>query len=182
MSPFEKRPAIAFPINLTPKDIELVKKQCAIQGAISPEQIQGFANAYSTAKKLSEDPVKLNGLTAEQAEELILELGRLIEKRNQKGFRRVAVTFDGGGTALEHSKIPRAIQSFCHGFISFLEDPTEDERLNTTLLYTEFENIHPFEDGNGRVGDLLWKILNTKKNGKWPEALPPDVFGKEDPN
>lgn len=154
MPKFENQPEITFPTNLTPRDITLVKQQCEIQGATTPEQIQGFANAYSMTKKLAEDTKRLNELTPEQVEELILQLGKLTEKRNEKGFRRVAVTFDGGGTALEHSKIPRAIQSFCHGFVSFLEDPTEDERLNTTLLYTEFENIHPFEDGNGRGGDL----------------------------
>ena len=48
--------------------------------------------------------------------------------------------------------------------------------LDAISLYREFEEIHPFEDGNGRVGDLLWKIAITRETGNWPEEIPPDIF------
>ncbi|MBT4849242.1 hypothetical protein HON36_00115 [Candidatus Parcubacteria bacterium] len=169
---------VSYPENLTPQDIALVYRQCEIQHATSVEQLEGFANAYSKAKELAQTREKLDQLTPEQIEGLILELGALTEKRNQKGFRIVPVTFANGSRAIEADKIPRAIQTFAQGFKSFLENPTEDERLNTVLLYKQFEEIHPFEDGNGRVGDLLWKILESKKTKQWPEKLPPDVFGE----
>ncbi|MDX1535796.1 MAG: Fic family protein, partial [Candidatus Spechtbacterales bacterium] len=47
-----------------------------------------------------------------------------------------------------------------------------------TNIYKEFELIHPFEDGNGRVGDLLWKVSIARKSGEWPEELPPDLFNE----
>lgn len=170
---------ILYPENLNSQDMSLIHKQCEIQNATSPEQIKGFAKAYAKIKKLAQDHEKLDKLTAEQIEELITELGILVEKRNQKGWRIVSATFIDGSRALEAEKIPRAIQTFSQGYSTFLENPTEDERLNTTLLYKQFEEIHPFEDGNGRVGDLLWKLSEARKTGQWPLKLPPDVFGKK---
>lgn len=167
-----------YPDNLTERDIQLVIEQCKIQSATSIEQIEGFALAYSRAKQIALDKERLEQLGTSEIENFILEWGALIEKRNQKGFRQTPVTFQDGSRALDHSKIPQAIKGFCEGFKAFLEDPTEDQRLNTVLLYTEFERIHPLEDGNGRVGDLLWKVLETRKTGNWPEQLPPNVFGE----
>lgn len=158
-----------YPKELTATDIQLVNKQCELQHAQSQEQVEGFANAYLEAKKLALNFDEINSLTSEKIEAFILQLAEMIEKRNHKGYRQVPVTFAGGGSALSPDLIPRAMESFSNVYA--------EGSLNPIEAYTEFEKIHPFEDGNGRLGDLLWKIGVTRDTGKWPEDLPPDVFG-----
>jgi len=68
---------------------------------------------------------------------------------------------------LAPDKIPRAMNSFSEAFA--------ENRVTALEAYTEFEKIHPFFDGNGRVGDLLWKIAITRETGQWPEELPPKI-------
>lgn len=174
-----REPGPVFPGGIDPADQELIRKQCEIQNATSSEQLEGFAAAYLKTKQLTENQDFWQKLDPVTSEKLILELAALVERVNISGYRRVPASFRDGSLALDASKIEQAIQSFVQGFVSFLEDPTEDERLNAALLYAEFEKIHPFVDGNGRVGDLLWKILETRKRGEWPLELPPNVFGEK---
>jgi len=157
-----------YPEELTDKDIELINKQCELQSATSKEQVDGFAQAYKEAKDLILDIDSFNVLNGDEVEDIILHFAVLIEKRNSKGYRKVPVTFSVGVTALKPELIKRAMQSFSRSYAEGIMEPVE--------AYAEFEKIHPFEDGNGRLGDLLWKMDTARKTGQWPEELPPDVF------
>ena len=160
---------IVFPEGLNATDIQLIERQCELQHAASPEQRLGFAKAYAAAKQLAQNEAKLKTLNAELLHTLVLEWATLIESRNQKGFRRVVVRFANGTTALAPELVDRAMEQFVELYAEKNFTPEE--------AYREFELIHPLEDGNGRLGDLLWKIAVTRETGTWPESLPPDIFG-----
>lgn len=158
-----------FPDSLNQRDKELVVEQCIHQSATSTEQIMGFARCYAEAKELALDNGRLAVLNAEQLGDLILRWAEIIEERNRKGFRTTPVRFANMSTALSADAIPQAMRNFCEAYAEARFTPVE--------AYTEFQKIHPLEDGNGRLGDLLWKIATTREVGAWPEELPPKVFG-----
>jgi Fic family protein len=50
-----------------------------------------------------------------------------------------------------HIKIPELIEDLVHQ----LNTPTDDLVCFMAKIHSEFEKIHPFSDGNGRIGRLI---------------------------
>lgn len=80
-------------------------------------------------------------------EENIKTIGFMVDIRNKSGFRKVPVTIDFASIPWEN--IDRQIRILLAAQRSI--DPYE--------FYQEFESIHPFLDGNSRVGAILFNVL-----------------------
>ncbi len=79
-----------------------------------------------------------------------VELGKYIErKKNARGFRRV-------GVRVGHRICPTPDEVWAR--LPLLFEHVED--LEPFSFYRKFELIHPFVDGNGRVGKILLNWLN----------------------
>lgn len=160
---------------LNPQDISLVIKQCENQKATKPEDLVGFALAYGEAKEIGykDDPKEW---CSRDFLYWILNLAELVDKDNPTGYRCVPVTFVPiTEHALDPKLIQRALESYTEAFL--------DGRFKSAdEAYLEFEKIHPFKDGNGRVGHLLWAIYTVWSSpDNWPTTLPPkfeDLVGE----
>lgn len=96
----------------------------------------------------------------------IVAFGQFIERdRNIVGIRQVPV-FVGGEEKFKWTLVPRALESL----LEHWEDMSPDQR------YLEFETIHPFVDGNGRTGKILynWDSLEAP-------TMPPNFWGISNP-
>jgi len=96
----------------------------------------------------------------------IIFMAYLIEpEENIYGIRNGGVTV-GGRPKMDHRNVPRALTN--------LIEAAQEDRVEADEFYHEFEEIHPFFDGNGRTGSILW---NWQRDTLYAQEDPPDFWG-----
>lgn len=106
-------------------------------------------------------------LTVRQILELQkLVMGGLIEKENLNFFRKdVSAIFNSAGIAIYLPPRPLQILSLMNRLVNFVNSSKEIFiPIKASLTHYSFEKIHPFLDGNGRVGRLLIQLV-MQRNG-----------------
>ena len=140
-----------------------------IQGK-SPGEIHETINhkeALEVVFKYIEENQELNN-------QMIINLGKIINKNIKEidGYRKVQVLIQ----AAEHiPPEPSKVQNLMYYFIdNYNNELVENNIFNKIAKYHyNFEQIHPFEDGNGRTGRILinYELL---KNGYAPIVIERD--------
>lgn len=113
---------------------------------------------YSTALKIGFELVKKNKLITNST---VLAVHQVLEQ-NDAGYRRVP------GTDLKNDRTgevvytpPQSlsdIQALMSNMILYINDDSLDETdylVKLAILHHQFESIHPFYDGNGRLGRII---------------------------
>ncbi len=91
-------------------------------------------------------------------------------------FRRVQNYIVSHGNNIESSTYnpppPEYLDELLKNFENFIKDIPDDAfvLISCAIMHYQFEAIHPFEDGNGRVGRILIALLLVEK-GILPQPL-----------
>lgn len=101
----------------------------------------------------------------------VLVIGHLVKpSRNLVLHPRKINVQVGNSTPPDYDQVPRLLRLWV--------DAVHDGRLNADEAYLEFEEIHPFADGNGRSGKVLYNWLRgTLTEPVWP----PNFWGIANP-
>lgn len=87
--------------------------------------------------------------------ELFREVGLLSRSRGQ--FRQGTISIQGAKVKPPSVDLEQYVKAFCQFSLHCLENSPLLSAL--ARIHTLFESIHPFEDGNGRVGRILLNYL-----------------------
>ena len=132
----------------------------------SPKDIKEVQNAYEIYERLDElDENSVKDLLLAHkimTSELIKESGR---------FRSKNVGVYQGDKLIHMGTLPEYIPELINNLFLWLKDSKEHPLIKAAVFYYEFEFIHPFQDGNGRIG-RLWHSLILSKWKKFFAWLP----------
>ena len=126
---------------------------------------------YSAATRYGRDYLMRSGTFTE---EMLLEMHRILLEGNihrtteQIGCYRTEQNFIQNEKSKEITFVPpeaKYVKPLMDNLISFMNKPESGERnlVNAAVIHEQFETIHPFADGNGRLGRMLIPLFLFKE-------------------
>lgn len=177
MRPFVMREAVlSSKIEGTQATIgELLAADAGVTVERSPEELKEVSNYVAALeyglKRLSSLPLSLRLLR--EIHEKLLE-GVRGDHATPGEFRTSQNWIGSLGCTLSTAKYvppsPDDMKKCLADFEHFLHDTTFPHLIHSALCHYQFESIHPFLDGNGRVGRLLIMLLFVER-GALPSPL-----------
>lgn len=125
-----------------------------------PKDIAEVKNAYEIYERLEElDPYSIDDLLDAHA---IMTRG-LVEESGMFRTRPVGVV-DSEGHVLHFGTLPQYVPDLVMELLEWVKNSPIHMLIRSCVFHYEFELIHPFADGNGRVGRLWHTLLLSKWN------------------
>ncbi|ELR70226.1 hypothetical protein C900_03911 [Fulvivirga imtechensis AK7] len=143
----------------------LDKKNIAEEKRDDWEEVQNYIKALNEAINKLED-LPFSSRLIKQTHRILLSGVR--GKHKSPGEFRTSQNWIGGATIMDATFIP-PIHSTIDEYMSDLEEFVHSEEiyfpelLKIALIHYQFETIHPFLDGNGRVGRLMITLYLVEK-------------------
>lgn len=125
-----------------------------------PKDIAEVKNAYEIYERLDElDPYSVEDLLFAHGiltRELVAESG--IFRSGQVGV------VDNDGNILHFGTLPQYVPELIENLLNWIKNNDVHPLISSCVFHYEFELIHPFADGNGRLGRLWHTLLLSKWN------------------
>ena len=88
---------------------------------------------------------------------------RLINEAGEFRSRPVGIV-DGDGNVLHFGTLPQYVPQLVEELLEWTEKSDVHMLIKSCVFHYEFELIHPFSDGNGRIGRLWHTLLLSRWN------------------
>lgn len=125
-----------------------------------PKDIAEVRNAYEIYERLDElDPYSAEDLLTAHR---VMTRG-LVEESGMFRSRPVGVV-NQEGRVLHFGTLPQYVPESVMGLLDWVKNSDVHMLIRSCVFHYEFELIHPFADGNGRVGRLWHTLLLSKWN------------------
>lgn len=125
-----------------------------------PKDIAEVKNAYEIYERLDElDPYSADDLLTAHG---IMTRG-LVDESGMFRTRPVGVV-DQEGRVLHFGTLPQYVPDLVTALLDWVKNSDVHMLIRSCVFHYEFELIHPFSDGNGRVGRLWHTLLLSKWN------------------
>jgi len=171
---------------------ELLAAEAGAAVERSPADLREVGN-YVVALEYGVERLRKLPLSLRLVRELHGELMRGVrgETATPGEFRRTQNWIGPAGCTLANASFvppPPDLLTDCLGaWETFLHDDTLPPLVHAALMHSQFEAIHPFLDGNGRVGRLLITLLLVARDvlpspllylSAWFEATRPEYYAR----
>jgi len=118
--------------------------------------LRGAQEAMESGRPLSQSLIKA-------LHQSLLSVGRGASKSPGEFKREQNYLGTRNKTAIRFVPIsPEKLQEGLDDLFRFVEDESRPVLVRTALAHIEFEALHPFEDGNGRIGRMLITLMMWK--------------------
>lgn len=126
------------------------------------EETLGSKDALTFALDQIEDGYPVNLILIREVHDILLKRANPERKSNPGNFRITQVAIGSNFYPSPPSEVPHLMKNL----ENYINDCKRGEKpddlppiLRIALLHYQFEAIHPFEDGNGRIGRMLISLL-----------------------
>jgi len=146
----------------------ILRTASLLKSAVYSARIEGFPDTEQNPQKVSQNLLKAyNFLISTPQKKLSVALIKNLHRKvldnisSSAGHFRTEpwAVYDQFGSAIYLAPLHIQIPGLLSDYLSYLENSQNHPLINAAIAQFIFEKIHPFADGNGRVGRLISAFL-----------------------